>query len=130
MKPPVMDNLQSATETTTATPGGAAAQQIPSGDGDIDVQMTPGISTSLPEKEPSIWTEVKRRHRTPTSQTNVQTGKVSDMYACYVLRQGFSNFFSWRPNCQHQNLMRPKTEKKVNVPKLVKGVSLLSFGVY
>lgn len=68
-KPRVTDS--SAPVAEPVTPGGTT--QVLSGD-EADVQMTPGISTSLPEKEPSTWTEVKRRHRTPTSN---KTGKVS-----------------------------------------------------
>ena len=55
---------------------------------------------------------------------------ILNLFSCSSeIKGNRAGFFSWRPNCQHQNLMWPKT-KKVNVPKLVKGVSLLSFRVY
>ncbi|XP_041453585.1 la-related protein 1-like isoform X3 [Lytechinus variegatus] len=37
------------------------------------VPMTPGLSTSLPEKEPGNWTEVKRRHKAPTPKDKMMS---------------------------------------------------------
>ena len=83
---PTPQDSKSVATDTPATPNTAThssgdaksttAMQQASGDEMTDVQMTPGISTSLPEKEPSIWTEVRRRHKTPTSN---KTSKVSSL---------------------------------------------------
>ena len=50
---------------------------------------------------------------------------------CGVLARGTNagvfKLFSWQPKFQHHNLTRPKAEKNVNLPKLVRGVILSSF---
>lgn len=52
--------------------------------------VAPGLSSSLPEKEPGIWTEVKRRHRNSTSKSRVSVLASSSEH--FVDNQEVENF--------------------------------------
>ncbi|XP_071504606.1 uncharacterized protein [Diadema antillarum] len=48
------------------------------GQSTLQTPRTPGLSTSLPEKEPGNWTEVKRRHKAPTPKDKRATSPQPD----------------------------------------------------
>ena len=58
---------------------------VPSeGQSTLQTPMTPGLSSSLPEKETGNWTEVKRRHKAPTPKEKV-TIELINWFVCLLL---------------------------------------------